>query len=111
MAEKKTNSSSTSKASNKSATTNNGSVWTLNKASFYVICASAILYLIGAVLAMFDLQLKIVSALQGVASAMTISIVAIIAWRYVRHKTTAYQILYLVCLLVVLIGIILPLVV
>ncbi|MBP3630832.1 MAG: hypothetical protein J6J23_05025 [Clostridia bacterium] len=105
MAEKKSSKTQTS-SSNRTTT-----VWSLNKVSFYVICASAILYLIGAVLAMFDLQLKIVAALQGVASALTISIVAIIAWRFVSHKSNAYKVLYLVCLLVVLIGIILPLII
>lgn len=105
MAEKKKTKSQSS------SSTSTANVWSINKVSFYVICASAILYLVGAVLALFDLQLKIVSALQGVASALTISIVAIIAWRFVSHKSNTYKVLYLVCLLVVLIGIILPLIV
>lgn len=84
--------------------------WGLNKISFYAIGAVAILYLIASVLALCGLNLKVVSALQGFATAVVISIVAFLAWKYVRNKQTVWKVLYFVLLLVVLLGVILPLV-
>ncbi len=86
-------------------------VWGLNKISMWILCAVAVLYLVSMILSLVGVNLKIVSALQGVATAIMISIVAILAWRYVRNKQTVWKVLYFVVLLVVLVGIIIPLVV
>lgn len=85
--------------------------WGLNKISFYAIGAVAILYLIASILALCGINLKVVSALQGLATAVVICIVAFLAWKYVRSKQTVWKVLYFVLLLVVLLGVILPLVV
>ncbi len=85
--------------------------WGLNKISFYTIGAVAILYLISAILAVCGVSLKVISVLQGVATAILICITAFLAWKYVRQKQTVYKVLYFVLLLVVILGIILPLVV
>jgi len=55
-------------------------------------------------------QLKVISALQGLATAMLIVLASCLAWRYVAKKQTVWKVLYIVCLLVVVLGIILPLV-
>lgn len=86
------------------------STWGLAKVAFYAICAAAILYLVGVVLSALGLHLRVVSALQGVASALMICIVAVVAWSYVRHRTIAIKLLYIICLLLVIVGIIVPLV-
>ncbi len=88
-----------------------GSVITLNKASFWLICVTAILYLIAMILHLVGVEAKIVSAMQAVATAIMIIVVAILAWRYVRNKQIVWKVLYFVCLLVVIIGIIIPLVI
>ncbi|MGN0961269.1 MAG: hypothetical protein ACI4PF_03620 [Christensenellales bacterium] len=106
-------SSNNSSTSSKKSRHHSGGImtWGINKISFYSIGAVAILYLIASVLALCGLNLKVVSALQGLATAVIISIVAFLAWKYVRSKQTVWKVLYFVLLLVVLLGVILPLVV
>lgn len=105
----KTSSTTTSK---KSTTSSRSSMWGINKISFWVIGAMAILYLVASILAICGLKNpKIISALQGVATAMAICIAAVLAWKYVRNKQTVWKVLYFVLLLVVLLGIVLPLVI
>ena len=84
--------------------------WSLNKISFYVLVASAVLYLVSMILHLVGLQ-NITSWLQGVATAVMICIVSVLAWRYIRNKPTVWLVLYIVVLLVVLVGIVIPLVV
>ena len=50
-----------------------------------------------------------VRILQGIATAIMIVIVAILAWRYVRAKQMVWKVLYVICLLIVVAGIIVPL--
>ncbi len=85
--------------------------WGLNKISMYTIVAVAILYVISLLLACVNVNLKVVSALQGVATAIMISIVAVLAWRYVKAKPAVWKVLYVICLLLVIVGIIVPLVI
>lgn len=114
MAETKSKSTSSSKSSSSKSTTKTKrtrTVWGLNKISFWTIGAMAILYLVASILALCGVNLKIVQALQGVATAIAICIVAYLAWKYVKSKPTVWKVLYFVLLLVVLLGIILPLVI
>lgn len=113
MAEQKKTSSKSSSSSTKKTTSSSSrsAVWGLNKISFWVIGAMAILYLVASILSICGVNLKVVSALQGVATAMAICIAAVLAWRYVKNKQTVWKVLYFVLLLVVLLGIILPLVI
>ncbi len=107
MAEKKSTSSSSSSSSSSSK---KKTMWGLNKISFYTICAVAILYLIAMILAACNVSAVAVAALQGIATAIMICIVAVLAWRYVKNKQMVWKVLYGVCLLVVILGIIIPLV-
>ncbi|MDY5041379.1 MAG: hypothetical protein SPF07_00175 [Eubacteriales bacterium] len=113
MAEQKKTSSKSSSSSTKKTTSSSSrsTVWGLNKISFWVIGAMAILYLVASILSLCGVNLKVVSALQGVATAMAICIAAVLAWRYVKNKQTVWKVLYFVLLLVVLLGIVLPLVI
>lgn len=97
-------SSSTKKSSGKT-------FWGLNKISFYTMGAVAILYLVGLILAACGVSLAIVGILQGIATAIMISIVACLGWKYVHAKPMVWKVLYAVFLLVVLLGIIIPLIV
>ena len=108
----KTTSSTTKTQSTKSNKRSSGGIrtWGLNKISFWCIGAMAILYLIASILALVGCNLKVVAALQGLATAVAICIVAFLAWKYVRPKQTVWKVLYFVLLLVVLLGIIIPLV-
>lgn len=87
-------------------------VWSLNKISMYTLCTVAILYLLGIVFSMikFNGAVTIVRILQGVGTAIMICIVSVLAWRYVSKKSAVWKVLYVVCLLVVLFGIVLPLI-
>lgn len=110
MATKKTSSSK----STKSSSSNNSSkktVWGLNKISFWTIVAVTFLYALSLILSACGINFKIVSALQGVATAIMIIIVAVLAWRYVKPKQMVWKVLYVICLLIVIAGIIVPLVI
>jgi hypothetical protein len=85
--------------------------WSLNKISMYTIIAVAVLYLISMILSLVGVNSKIVGALQGIATAVMVCITAVLAWRYVKNKQAVWKILYVVCLLLVVVGVIIPLVV
>lgn len=104
MAEKKNTKTTKTSSSTKS------SGWSLNKISLYIIVAVAVLYLVSMILSLVGVSFKIVAALQGVATAIMICIVAVLAWRYVSKKQTVWKVLYIVCLLVVIAGVIVPLI-
>lgn len=101
--------STSSSSTTHSSSSNKSSFWGLNKISFYTVGAIAILYLIAAVLSACGLSAKITSALQSLATAVALCIVAFLAWKYVRNKQMVWKVLYIVLLLVVLVGIIIPL--
>ena len=64
MATKKT----TTKKSSSSSSSSKRTVWGLNKISFWTIVAVTFLYAVSLVLAACNVNLKVVSALQGVAT-------------------------------------------
>lgn len=102
----------TKNTSKKSSSSSQGrTVWSLNKISMWTIVAVALLYVVSMILSLVGVNLKIVSALQGVATAIMIIIVAILAWRYVRAKQVVWKVLYVLALLLVVVGVIVPLVV
>ena len=84
-------------------------LWSLNKISFWLIVATAVLYLLAMILHLIGLPAALVGSLQAVATAIMICIVGVLAWRYVRNKGTVWIVLYVIVLLVVLVGIVLPL--
>lgn len=107
MAEKKSSSKSTSSKS--SSSSSKKTMWGLNKISFWTIVAVTILYAIALILSACGVSATAVSALQGIATAIMIVIVSILAWRYVKPKPMVWKVLYFVCLLIVIAGIIVPL--
>lgn len=104
------------KTSKKSSSSNSSSsrngLWGLNKISFWTIVAITILYAVSVVLAAIggNNLMTVVGILNGIATAIMIIIVAILAWRYVRAKQMVWKVLYIICLLIVIAGIIVPLV-
>lgn len=109
MAEKKSTSKTKSASTKTTASKSSGTV-SLNKVSFWLMCAVAILYLVATILSACDVSSIAVGALQGIATAAIIVIVSILAWRYIARKQIVWKILYVICLLVVIVGIVLPLV-
>ena len=99
-----------SKSSKSSSSSSKHNVWGLNKISFWTIVAVTILYAVALILSACGVSLSIVAILQGVATAVMIVIVAILAWRYVRPKPAIWKVLYVVCLLIVIAEIIVPLI-
>lgn len=110
MATKKS-SNSKSTSSSSSSSSSKRTVWGLNKVSFWVIVAVTVLYAISLILSAIGGNglMTAVSILQGIATAVMIVIVAILAWRYVKPKQTVWKVLYVICLLIVIAGIIVPL--
>lgn len=112
MATKKSSSSkSTKSSSSSSSSSRKSSVWGLNKISFWMIVAVTFLYAVSLILSAIDANklMTAVRILQGIATAIMIVIVAILAWRYVRPKPVVWKVLYIICLLIVIAGIIVPL--
>lgn len=95
------------KSENKQKKTRSTTVWSLNKISFYLIVATAILYLVAMILSCVGLAGP-VYVLQSIANAIMICVVAVLAYRFVRNKPTVWLVLYIVVLLVVLVGIVIP---
>ena len=92
MAEKKTNTKQTKSSQTKSS----GTAWGINKISMWTIVAVAVLYLISMILSLAGVNLKVVSAMQGLATAIMICIVGVLAYRYVAKKPTVWKVLYIV---------------
>ena len=107
MATKKT-STKTTKTSTSSSSKR--TIWGLNKISFWTIVAVTFLYAVSLVLTAIDANglNNVVTILQGIAAAVMIAIVAVLAWRYVRSKQVVWKVLYVICLLIVIAAIILP---
>ena len=93
-------------------TTKKSSFWGLNKISFYTIGAAAVLYLISAIFTLIDITslVTVARVLSGFATAIMVCIVSVLAWKYARHKTTVWKVLYFVFLAIVILGIIIPLI-
>lgn len=105
------NNKNTESKQTKKKSSSGGSVWSLNKISFYTICAAAIIYLVSIILAAIGGNLAFVAQIfQNIASAIMVCIVAVNAWRYVKSKPTIWKVLYFIVLLVIIVGIIIPLV-
>lgn len=94
----------------KSSSMHKRTMWGLNKISFYLLGAVAILYLIGLVLSAIDASKlsTAVSVLQALATALMICVVGVLGWRYVRSKQTVWIVLYVTFMLVIVAGIIVP---
>ena len=110
MAEQKKTTTKKTTTTSSSTSRSSSNVWGINKISFYTIGAMAILYLLASILSLCGLNLVIIQVLQGLATAISICICGYLAWHYVKHKTTVWKVLFLVFLLVVLIGIIIPMI-
>ncbi len=101
-----------SKKSSSSSSSSNGSrMWSMNKISFWTIVVASIIYLLGVVLGKLVPSLgMLVGIAQSIIIVVMTTIVAIHAWKFVRNKQTIWIVLFVVCLLVILVGIILGLV-
>ena len=107
-----TTTATTSSSSKSRRSSRSGGVfaWGINKLSMYTIVAVALLYAVSMVLSLCGVSLKVISALQGLATAVMICIVAYLAWKYVARKEPVWKVLYVICLCLVLAGIVIPLV-
>lgn len=105
-----TTTSTSSKKSRRSSGNRGIFTWGINKLSMYTIILVALLYAVSMVLSLCGVNLKVISALQGLATAVMICIVAYLAWKYVARKEMVWKILYIICLCLVLAGVVIPLV-
>lgn len=105
-----TTTTSSSSKSRRSSRSGGVFAWGINKLSMYTIVAVALLYAVSMVLSLCGVDLKVISALQGLATAVMICIVAYLAWKYVARKEPVWKVLYVICLCLVLAGIVIPLV-
>lgn len=89
---------------------NNNGGWSLNKISFWAITIISLMYLVAGILRLVDANNLAAAAnwIGAVATAVSMCIVAILAFRYVRHLPIVWMILYIIVLLILLVFIILP---
>ncbi len=91
------------------ANKNSGSNWTMNKVAFWSIAVAGVCYLLSLLFGLLLPALSVLAhVLQAVATAAMIIIVAILAWRHVKSKAMVWKVLYVVCLLLVILGVIIP---
>ena len=111
MATKKSSTTKSSSSKSSSSSSSKKTVWGLNKISFWTIVAVTFLYAVSLILSAINASKlnTVIKALQGIATAIMIVIVAILAWRYVRSKPVVWKVLYVICLLIVIAGMIVPL--
>ena len=99
------------KKSSSSSNSSGSRMWSMNKISFWTIVVASIVYLLGVVLGKLVPSLGVlVSIAQSIVIVVMTTIVAIHAWKFVRNRQTIWIVLFVVCLLVILVGIILGLV-
>ncbi len=92
------------------STKRSSSGWSLNKVSMWILVAAALLYVVAMILSLVGgINFVVISALQNIAMAVMVVIVSILAWRYVRNREAVWKVLYVLCLLLVIAGIIVPL--
>ena len=97
-------------ANKSSKSKRSSSVWSLNKVSMWILVAAALLYVVAMILSLVGgINFVVISALQNIAMAVMVVIVSILAWRYVRNREAVWKVLYVLCLLLVIAGIIVPL--
>src|SRR5699024_12720855 len=72
-------------------------------AALRILVAVTVIYAISIVLAAIggNALMTATRIMQGIATAVMIVIVAILAWRYVKSKPTVWKVLYIICLLIV----------
>lgn len=83
--------------------------WSLSKVSFVIILAVAVLYLISSVFAILGISAGFVTAMQAVCSAAALAVVGFIGWNYVKNrKRDDLKVIYIIALILVLVGIVIP---
>lgn len=86
----------------------------LNKIAFWLTVATAVLYLTALILSALNkvidasISTAITYAAMAVAEALTVCVVGVLGWRYVRNKSVAWIIVYVLVLVVIAVGIVLP---
>ncbi len=80
----------------------------VNKIAFWLLVVAAIAYLVNLILSIVGVNSSIVSWIASAAAALMVCVSAVLAWRYVRNKPTVWIVLYVIIILVVLAGLVLP---
>ena len=102
---------SSEKKTEKKSGNSGGTVWSLNKISFWALTVIAIVYLVSGILRMANANklANIANWIGNVAAAIAICIVAVLAYRFIRNKPAVWLVLYVLVLLIILLFIVLPL--
>lgn len=80
----------------------------LNSISFAVICLVAIILLVSAILTAVGVYPDVASILKEIAIVVSILLVALYAWNYVKTLNFGWKLSYFLCILVIVLGFILP---
>lgn len=76
--------------------------------AFLVTMFAAILYLVAMALSFFEIDVKIIDTLQSIATVIMIVIVSVTGWRYVKTKSIAWKLIYILVLVAVVSSVVIP---
>ena len=83
-----------------------GSFWGF--LAFIVTMFAAILYLVAMVLKFLDISIAVIGTMQSVATVILICIVSVFGWRFIKHRSLTWRLLYVVLILAVVASVVVP---
>ena len=79
--------------------------------AFLVTIFAAVMYLVVLILVWIDVQVpKVIETMRSVASMITISIVGLLGWKFVRNRSAWCRVLYVLLVLTVVVCVVVPIV-
>ncbi len=78
--------------------------------AFLVTIFAAVLYLVALILQFIHVTVPVIDTMRSVASMLTICIVALLGWKFVKRRATWCKVLYVLLVLAVVVCVVLPIV-
>ncbi len=78
--------------------------------AFLVTVFATILYIVALILQFINVSVPVIETMRSVASMLTICIVGILGWKFVRNRAGWCKVLYVLLILIVIVCVVLPIV-
>ncbi len=82
----------------------------LSFVAFLVTVFATVLYLVALILQFIKVSVPIIETMRSVASMLTICIVGLLGWRFVKHRAAWCKLFYVLLILTVIVCVVLPIV-
>ena len=76
--------------------------------AFLVTMFAAVLYLVAMILGFLEISSAVISSMQSVASVIMICIVSVFGWRFIKHRSITWKLLYVLLILAVVASVAVP---